>query len=133
VLPALNLVDTLAMNTPVDLVGYGVQNFVNGGGPCGGPCKKQAGDAFTRFFAPTTLIQSSNSISGEFIKLHSNAGGTCFGDSGGPNFLGAGSSETNIVAATTITGDSMCRATNVDYRLDTAAARSFLGQYVALP
>jgi hypothetical protein len=40
--------------------------------------------------------------------------GTCYGDSGGPNFLGAGAMETNIVAATTITGDLMCRATNVD-------------------
>ncbi len=60
-------------------------------------------------------------------------GGTCYGDSGGPNFLGAGSGETNIVAGTTITGDFMCRATNVDYRLDTASARSFLGQYVTLP
>src|SRR3954454_8445293 len=40
-LPSKGLVDTLPMGTPVDLVGYGVQNFVNGGGPCGGPCKKQ--------------------------------------------------------------------------------------------
>ena len=47
-------------------------------------------------------------------------GGTCYGDSGGPNFLGA----TNIVAATTITGDSVCRSTNVDYRLDTPDARA---------
>ena len=60
-------------------------------------------------------------------------GGTCYGDSGGPNFLGAGSTETNIVAATTITGDAMCRATNVVYRLDTASARSFLSRFVALP
>ena len=60
-------------------------------------------------------------------------GGTCYGDSGGPNFLGAGATETNILAATTITGDFMCRATNVTYRLDTPAARSFLGQYVTLP
>jgi hypothetical protein len=36
-------------------------------------------------------------------------GGTCYGDSGGPNFLGAGSGETDIVAATTVTGDFMCR------------------------
>jgi secreted trypsin-like serine protease len=56
-------------------------------------------------------------------------GGTCYGDSGGPNFLGS----TDIVAATTITGDAICRATNVDYRLDTASARAFLGQYVTLP
>jgi hypothetical protein len=27
----------------------------------------------------------------------------------------------------------MCRATNVDYRLDTPSARAFLGQYVTLP
>jgi hypothetical protein len=57
----------------------------------------------------------------------------CYGDSGGPNFLGAGSTATNIVAATTVTGDFMCRATNVVYRLDTPSARSFLGQYVSLP
>jgi hypothetical protein len=37
------------------------------------------------------------------------------------------------VAATTITGDLMCRATNVDYRMDTPSARAFLGQYVTLP
>jgi len=56
-------------------------------------------------------------------------GGTCYGDSGGPNFLG----DSDVVAATTITGDAICRATNVDYRLDTAAARDFLGGYVVLP
>jgi len=60
-------------------------------------------------------------------------GATCYGDSGGPNFLGAGSSETRTVAATTITGDTACRSTNVDFRLDTAAARSFLASYVTLP
>ena len=59
--------------------------------------------------------------------------GTCCGDSGGPNFLGAGATETDIVAATTITGDFMCRATNVVYRLDTESVRSFLGQFVSLP
>ena len=36
----------------------------------------------------------------------------------------------NIVAATTITGDSVCRSTNVDYRLDTPSARAFLAAYV---
>ena len=56
-------------------------------------------------------------------------GGTCYGDSGGPNFLGS----STTIAATTITGDAVCRSTNVDYRLDTPAARSFLSPYVALP
>jgi hypothetical protein len=56
-------------------------------------------------------------------------GGTCYGDSGGPNFLG----DSDVVAATTITGDAICRATNVDYRLDTASARDFLDDFVTLP
>jgi hypothetical protein len=56
-------------------------------------------------------------------------GGTCYGDSGGPNFLGT----TDVIAATTITGDAVCRSTNVDYRLDTASARQFLAGFVALP
>jgi hypothetical protein len=40
---------------------------------------------------------------------------------GGPNFL----DDSDIVAAITITGDAICRATNVVYRLDTASARAF--------
>jgi secreted trypsin-like serine protease len=59
-------------------------------------------------------------------------GGTCFGDSGGPNFLGGPTSD--LLVATTISGDdNACKADNLDYRLDTAAARKFLGKYVTLP
>jgi secreted trypsin-like serine protease len=54
---------------------------------------------------------------------------TCYGDSGGPNFLGT----TTVIAGITITGDAVCRSTNVVYRLDTPSARAFLGQYVTLP
>ena len=61
------------------------------------------------------------------------SGGTCFGDSGGPHFLGAGSSETRIVVALTVTGDRYCRATDQDYRLDTPHARAFLGGFLRLP
>jgi secreted trypsin-like serine protease len=60
-------------------------------------------------------------------------GGTCNGDSGGPEFLGAGPNETPIQVSVTITGDAQCFATNVDYRLDTPQARAFLGQFVTLP
>jgi secreted trypsin-like serine protease len=61
------------------------------------------------------------------------ASGTCYGDSGGPNFLGAGATETNLIAGITVTGDVFCRSTNTTYRLDSAAARTFLGDFVALP
>jgi hypothetical protein len=60
-------------------------------------------------------------------------GGTCYGDSGGPNFLGAGDTETKMIVGITSTGDTVCRATNVTYRVDTPSARAFLGLYVALP
>jgi hypothetical protein len=58
-------------------------------------------------------------------------GGACYGDSGGPNFVQIGGSL--VLAATTITGDGPCYATNVTYRLDTPSARAFLSQYVTLP
>ena len=74
-----------------------------------------------------------NSINPAWLRISMNPshgdGGTCYGDSGGPNFLGS----SDIVAATTITGDAVCRSTNVDYRLDTDSARSFLGHFVVLP
>ena len=58
-------------------------------------------------------------------------GGTCYGDSGGPHFLGGAQSD--VIASITVTGDAMCRATDRTYRLDTTSARDFLGHYVALP
>jgi hypothetical protein len=79
-----------------------------------------------------------NAVNSAWLRLSQNPatgdGGTCFGDSGGPNFLGAGASETAVIAGITITGDSVCRATNVIYRLDTPAAREFLmSQGIAVP
>jgi V8-like Glu-specific endopeptidase len=83
----------------------------------------------TRMVATGTL----NSINPTWLRISMNSatgnGGTCYGDSGGPNFLGT----TDIIAATTITGDAVCRSTNVTYRLDTPSARAFLGQFVPLP
>lgn len=60
-------------------------------------------------------------------------GGTCYGDSGGPHFLGAGSSETTTIVSITVTGDRFCRATDKTYRLDTASALSFLSEFVSIP
>lgn len=52
-------------------------------------------------------------------------GGTCFGDSAGPHFNAAG----RIVAITS-RGDSVCRATDKSYRVDTVQARSFLDDFL---
>src|SRR5262249_17524430 len=108
-------------------VGYGIQSVTNG------PGGKTYDHQDVRDMATGTL----NGVSKSWLHISGNPshgdGGTCYGDSGGPNFLGAGSTETNIVAATTISGDAVCRSTNVDYRLDTPSAQSFLGQFVTLP
>jgi secreted trypsin-like serine protease len=73
-------------------------------------------------------FSSFNSLNGGYLRLSQNPstgdGGTCFGDSGGPNFLTVNGQQTLV--AITITGDSVCRSTNVDYRLDIASAQGFL-------
>lgn len=123
-LPSCDLLDQLraqnglkgAVFTPV---GYGLQNRVVGGGV---PYFQDA-NPIPRMYA----FSSFNALNGGYIRLSQNAstgdGGTCFGDSGGPNFLPVGGRQ--ILAAITITGDSVCRATNVDYRTDTAPAQAF--------
>jgi hypothetical protein len=82
-------------------------------------------------------VSSSNTLNNVWLRLSQNGatsnGDTCYGDSEGPNFLGAGTNETNTIASITVTGDAMCLSTNVTYRLDISSARDFLGQYVALP
>jgi len=82
-------------------------------------------------------VGSFNALSPGYLRLTQNAstgnGGTCNGDSGGPNFFGAGATETNVIAAITTTGDTLCHATNVDYRLDIPEARNFLRQFVPVP
>ena len=52
--------------------------------------------------------------------------GACYGDSGGPTFLGAGDDESDIVVAVTSTGDVPCWSTNVSGRTDSPSARAFL-------
>ncbi len=83
------------------------------------------------------VTQAMHSLTNAWVQFSMNpstgSGGTCFGDSGGPHFLGAGPSETRVVLAVTVTGDRFCRATDKTYRLDTPSARSFLDDFVALP
>jgi V8-like Glu-specific endopeptidase len=126
-LPAAGSLDRLDGTAQFTSVGYGAQAVTNG------PGGKTFHYADVRYVSTGTL----NSLTPTWLRISQNPatgnGGTCYGDSGGPNFLGAGAGETNIVAGTTITGDTPCRSTNVDYRLDTPSARAFLGQFVTLP
>jgi len=71
---------------------------------------------------PTYMILSMNFSTGD--------SGPCYGDSGGPIFLG----ETGKVIAITVWGDIMCRAMTAPLRLDTVGARNFLENFgVILP
>ncbi len=125
-LPEAGSLNNLKVGTEFTSVGYGAQSVSVDHGPT-------FHYADVRYVAPGGL----NALNPSWLRISMNPargnGGTCYGDSGGPNFLGAGSSETNIVAGTTITGDYVCRATNVDYRMDSRSARAFLGQFVTLP
>lgn len=132
VLPTQGLLDQLAAqnglkDTVYTAVGYGVQNRVVGGGV---PYFQDI-NPIPRMYA----FSSFDAINDAWLRLSQNPatgdGGTCSGDSGGPNFLMVNGLRTLV--AITITGDAVCRATNVVYRTDTASARAFLAPYVALP
>lgn len=56
-------------------------------------------------------------------------GGTCFGDSGSPQYI-AGTH--NVISITSL-GDPLCRATESNSRLDTSYARQFYGRFINLP
>lgn len=125
VLPSCGLLDQLVAQNGLKTavftnVGYGVQNRVVGGGV---PFFQDL-NPIPRMFS----FSSFNSLNGGYLRLSQNSstgsGGTCFGDSGGPNFLTVNGQQ--LIVAITITGDSVCRSTNVDYRLDTASAQTFL-------
>jgi secreted trypsin-like serine protease len=126
-LPTLGQFDNLSGSQQFTVVGYGGQEPVN---QPGGPV---IGYLDTREYSTATL----NAVNPTWLRLSQNPakgdGGACYGDSGGPNFLGAGATETNIIAGITITGDAMCKSTNVIYRLDTVSARNFLSAFVTLP
>jgi secreted trypsin-like serine protease len=122
-LPSPDSLSGLSSDQIFTSVGYGAYEVTNGPG----------GHQFLyndiRMMATGTLNTTTRSWLRISMNPSTGNGGTCYGDSGGPNFLGT----TQIIAAITITGDAVCRATNVDYRLDTESARTFLAQYVELP
>lgn len=112
-LPAAGLVNTLAMNSPVDLVGYGVQEQLHGGGmPVWTGLKE-------RFFAPSLLIASNDVLQSTFLKLTANPaqgkGGTCFGDSGGPDLQGG----SNVVlGVNSFVTNNNCKGVTYSFRID---------------
>jgi hypothetical protein len=112
--------DFAAKGDKFTAVGYGGVIDTQSGGPTSIVYDDQRRNA----------VSSFKSVNQDYLRLSQNlnqeAGGTCDGDSGGPNFFGAGDAETNVIAGITITGDTWCKATNVALRLDTEPVRTFL-------
>ena len=89
-LPASGQVDTLKNKTHIDFVGYGVQEQVMA--YPGQPPHARWTGLRVRMYAPSELVSGKFVHSAEYMRLALNpgggSGGTCFGDSGGPDLLG---------------------------------------------
>jgi len=99
-------------------VGYGTVRQSN----------RKSSQAFTVGWRREKVDQTLLSVTPRFVTFSMNLatgnGGTCYGDSGGPHFLG------EVVVSTTITGDIPCKASDKTYRLDTPWAQEFLAPYL---
>ena len=99
-------------------VGYGGTEFTSAPG---GPTTQYLD---TRMYATGTF----NSLGPGYIRISQNpstgSAGTCYGDSGGPQFLDG------VLVSITITGDTLCKSTNVVQRLDTELAQAFLQPFL---
>ena len=121
-LPTVNQLDALEHGsaTVFTAVGYGLQRI--------NPVFIEAEKI--RMFAEPHLIQINTPLTGGFSLLLSNnasTGGTCFGDSGGPNYLGS----SNVIAAVTSFGrNGNCAGTGGVFRLDRQNVLDFVTQFL---
>jgi secreted trypsin-like serine protease len=108
-------------DTTFTAVGYGLQRI--------NPVFVEA--ERVRMVAHPRLIQiNTPGFTGDFSLLLSNnhsTGGTCFGDSGGPNFLG----DTNVVAGVTSFGlNGNCAGTGGVFRMDRQNVLDFVNSFM---
>jgi hypothetical protein len=121
--------------TPVALAPLGFLDTLIAGAPKGTLLFLDVGYGLTDITATRDGIRR-DATSGDpklkdavWLVLSQNAkkgfGGTCTGDSGGPEFFGS------VQVSITITGDADCVRTGTDLRLDTPSAREFLAPFLA--
>jgi len=130
-LPEVDQLDVLKtkrgkQNTTFTAVGYGLQESF----PDAASWKNVAYKI--RYVAYPKLIQINvPGFTGDFSLLLSNnpnTGGTCFGDSGGPNFLG----DSNVVAGVTSFGiNSNCAGTGGVFRMDRQNVLDFVNDFIS--
>jgi secreted trypsin-like serine protease len=125
-LPAVDSLDQLArrrgkQDVTFTAVGYGLQQ-VN-------PVFVQS-ERIRMVAHPKLNMINAPGFTGDFSMLLSNnhsTGGTCFGDSGGANFLG----DTNVIAAVTSFGlNGNCAGTGGVFRTDRQNVQDFIGDFM---
>jgi hypothetical protein len=124
-LPDAGLIDGLPNKTPIDLVGYGVQAQIHGGGP----------PVWTglrvRLFAPSELVSGEFVHSAEYVRLAMNpgggSGGTCFGDSGGPDLLGG---TDKVLAVNSYVTNSNCTGVGYSSRVDIPDVLTWINSFL---
>lgn len=129
-LPAVDQLDGLKtqrgkQNTTFTAVGYGLQESFPDA------ASFLENNVRVRMTANPELLQINvPGFTGDFSLLLSNnaaTGGTCFGDSGGPNFLG----DSNVVAGVTSFGiNGNCAGTGGVFRMDRANVLQFVRQFL---
>jgi hypothetical protein len=121
-LPTLDQLDALkpSSSTIFTAVGYGLQ---------------QINSAFfeaekIRMSAEPHLVQINTGFTGDFSLMLSNnasTGGTCFGDSGGPNYVGS----SNVIGGVTSFGlNGTCGGTGGVFRLDRENVLAFVAPFL---
>lgn len=124
-LPGLNSLDSLKVgsHTTFTSVGYGLQKSFPDAAAWKDVALKQ------RRVSHPQLVQINGGIVGDFSLLlsnNANTGGTCFGDSGGANFVGTG---TTLAGVTSFGLNSTCGGTGGIFRLDRSWSLDFAGSF----
>jgi hypothetical protein len=96
-------------------VGYGADGFVTGNAGSNHPLALDNG---IRDYRDVSVITEHDAFPDRFLKITQSV---CFGDSGGPLFHNG-----TVVALNTWTFSYRCSGPNLEYRVDSAAARRFL-------
>lgn len=113
-LPGLNEVDGYSQGDVFAAVGYGLQQSF----PTA--AEKDQADLY-RMYSHPEIIQINQGIVGTdslLLSNNANTGGTCFGDSGGPNFTGT---KSRVIGGVTSFGmNGTCSGTGGVYRIDRA-------------
>jgi hypothetical protein len=118
-LPGLDQLDSLAVGSVFTAVGYGLQKSF----PDAVASKNEA--TRVRMYANPTLLQFVGDFS-LLLSNNANTGGTCFGDSGGPNFV----EDSNVVGGVTSFGKNRtCAGTGGVYRVDKADDLTWLATF----